>query len=52
MATEWGAMEGYGKVEDYLANGEEIPCSATTNEGKAYAKGNYFSTTKKFHFPG
>jgi hypothetical protein len=47
--SEYGAMEGYGAVEAYVANGMEIPCTATTKVGVAYAKGNYFNTTKRLY---
>lgn len=45
------AMGGYGKVEDYAAAGMEIPPTATIRRGKAFAKGNYFNTTKRLNLP-
>jgi len=51
LAGAFSAMEGYGLFEDYVSNGMEILCTATTSAGKSYAKGNYFNSTKKLSFP-
>ncbi|PVH86598.1 hypothetical protein DL98DRAFT_650048 [Cadophora sp. DSE1049] len=39
--------EGYGPVEMYGQYGEEIPATATKKNGKAFARGNYWNTTRR-----
>ncbi|KAG4443970.1 hypothetical protein IFR05_000610 [Cadophora sp. M221] len=47
-----GHVQGYGPVEKYVESGEEIPCTATTKAGKAYANGNYNNSTKRLKYLG
>jgi hypothetical protein len=51
FATEFGAIEGYGRVEHYEANGMEIPCTATTAAGRSHARGNHFNSTRSPSLP-